>query len=117
VLSISSNPGSAGFEMRFVTVDLTEAVTRVTYSAPRRFTPTKAMPKSRTDKTRYTPRAYQPYDLMSCFNRWDRVGFVGGIGEGLGESEGGIGVERAHEGELENKRRLESCWVGFNLKV
>ena len=54
---------------------------------------------------------------MSCFNRWDRVGFVGGIGEGEGESERGIGVERAHEGELENKRRLESCWVGFNLKV
>ena len=115
MLSTSSNPGSAGFEMRLVTMDLAEAAIRDTYSAPRRFMPTKATPKSRADRRRYTPRAYQPYDLMSCFNRWDKVGFGGRTGE-EGDGEGGIGVKR--EGDLVNKRIWESCWAGLtNLEV
>ena len=110
MLSTSSNPGSTGFDMMSVTMDLAEAATRDTYSVPRRFMPTKATPKSRADKRRYTPRAYQPYDLMSCFNRWDKVRFGGRTGD-----EGGVGDKRG--ADVVNKRRWESCWVGFNLKV
>ena len=94
-------------------MDLAEAVTRDTYSAPRRFMPTKAMPKSTADMRRYTPRAYQPYDLMSCFNRWDKVGF----GDRSGEEGGDEGVGDKRGADLVNKRRWENCWVGFNLKV
>lgn len=93
-------------------MDLAEAAKRDTYSAPRRFMPTKATPKSRADKRRYTPRAYQPYDLMSCFNRWDKVGFGGRTGE-EGGGESGIGDKR--EDELVNKRRWDSRWAGFSL--
>lgn len=84
-------------------MDLAVAATRETYSAPRRFMPTKATPKSRADKRRYTPRAYQPYDLMSCFSRWDKVGFGGRSGEEGGE-EGGIGDKRGAD-VVVNKRR------------
>jgi hypothetical protein len=96
--------------MRPVTMDLTEVVTRDTYSAPKRFTPTKATPKSRADKTRYTPRAYQPYDLMSCFNRCDREVFGGRTGDEEGE-----GVKRG--GKFVNKRRLKGGGVGFTRKL
>ena len=111
MLSISSNPGSAGFEVRLATMDLAEAVTRDTYSAPRRFTPTKATLKSRADKRRYTPRAYQPYDLMSCFNRWDREGFEDEREDG-DEGDVGLGVKG-----VVYKRRLAGCWAGLSLKV
>ena len=85
-------------------MDLADAATRDTYSAPRRFMPTKATPKSRADMRRYTPRAYQPYDLMSCFNRWDKVGFGGRTGDSEeGGGECGVGDKRG--ADLVNKRR------------
>ena len=83
-------------------MDFAEAVRRDTYSAPRRFMPTKATPKSRAEKRRYTPRAYQPYELMSCFNRWDKVGF-GDRSGGEEGGEGGVGDKRG--ADVVNKRR------------
>ena len=50
---------------------------------------------------------------MSCFNRWDKVGF----GDRSGEEGGDEGVGDKRGADLVNKRRWENCWVGFNLKV
>ena len=48
---------------------------------------------------------------MSCFSRWDKVGFGGRTGE-EGGCEDGIGDKRG-AGVV----RWESCWAGFSLKV
>lgn len=72
-------------------------VTRDTCSAPRILIPTNAIVKSSVEKTRYTPKAYHPYDLMRCFNRCERVAF------GPGAWSSGGGGEEGEEGELERK--------------
>jgi len=60
---------------------------RDTCSAPRRLMPAKATQKSMHDMARYTPSAYQPYDLMRILRRWDREGEGGPASSGFGEGD------------------------------
>jgi len=85
-----------------------EAAMLDTYSAPRILTAAKATPKSRVERTTYTPKAYQPYVLMSAFSRPDSVCFSAGPGEDW--RDGGRdeeGVERSRIRDDVNGRKNE----------
>jgi len=73
---MSSLPGSGGRELNIAYTDsFAEVATRETGSAPIRLTAAKATLKSIVDMRRYTPSAYQPYDLIKCFRRCENVSF------------------------------------------